>query len=41
MISVKFIFGNPDNRQWTLSLYNAINGSNHQNPGYCSAYCIQ
>ncbi len=28
----KFIFGNPENKQWTLSLYNAINGSNHENP---------
>ncbi len=25
----KFIFGNPDNREWTLSLYNAVNGSNY------------
>ena len=23
----KFIFGNPENKQWTLSLYNAVNGS--------------
>ena len=28
----KFIFGNPDNREWTLSLYNAVNGSNYDNP---------
>ena len=28
----KFIFGNPENKQWTLSLYNAINGSNYDNP---------
>lgn len=28
----KFIFGNPDNKQWTLSLYNAINGSNYDDP---------
>lgn len=28
----KFIFGNPENKQWTLSLYNAINGSNYGNP---------
>ena len=28
----KFIFGNPENKQWTLSLYNAINGSNYNNP---------
>ena len=25
----KFIFGNPENRAWTLSLYNAINGSSY------------
>ncbi len=25
----KFIFGNPENKEWTLSLYNAINGSHH------------
>ncbi len=23
----KFIFGNPENKEWTLSLYNAVNGS--------------
>ena len=28
----KFLFGNPENRQWTLSLYNAINGSSYDNP---------
>jgi hypothetical protein len=28
----KFIFGNPDNKAWTLSLYNAINGSSYTNP---------
>lgn len=28
----KFIFGNPDCKQWTLSLYNAMNGSNYTNP---------
>jgi hypothetical protein len=27
----KFIFGNPDNREWTLELYNAVNGSNYDN----------
>ena len=27
----KFIFGNPENKQWTLSLYNAINGTNYTN----------
>ncbi|MBP5622254.1 MAG: hypothetical protein J6X44_09590 [Thermoguttaceae bacterium] len=25
----KFIFGNPERKKWTLSLYNAINGSNY------------
>ena len=28
----KFIFGNSDNKQWTLSLYNAMNGTNYTNP---------
>ena len=28
----KFIFGNPDNKEWTLSLYNAINGSSYTDP---------
>ena len=28
----KFIFGNPTNKEWTLSLYNAVNGSAHRNP---------
>jgi hypothetical protein len=28
----KFIFGNPENREWTLELYNAVNGSNYDNP---------
>ena len=27
----KFIFGNPQHKEWTLSLYNAINGSNYTN----------
>ena len=27
----KFLFGNPGNREWTLELYNAINGSNYKN----------
>ncbi|MBQ9418795.1 MAG: hypothetical protein IJU31_00290, partial [Synergistaceae bacterium] len=29
----RFIFGNPDNLEWTLSLYNAINDSNYDDPG--------
>ena len=28
----KYIFGNPEHRQWTLSLYNAVNGSRYTNP---------
>jgi len=28
----KFIFGNPENKEWTLSLYNAVNGSSYSNP---------
>ena len=28
----KFIFGNPSNKEWTLALYNGVNGSNHKNP---------
>ena len=27
----KFIFGNPEKKEWTLSLYNAISGSNYAN----------
>ena len=32
MINAKFIFGNPEHKNWTLSSYNAINGTNYQNP---------
>ena len=28
----KFIFGNPENNKWTLSLYNAMNGTHYDNP---------
>ena len=28
----KFIFGNPEHKDWTLSLYNALNGSHYTNP---------
>ena len=28
----KFIFGNPEHKEWTLSLYNALNGTNYSNP---------
>ncbi|MBQ1516691.1 MAG: hypothetical protein IIZ46_00605 [Clostridia bacterium] len=27
----KFIFGNPENKEWTLSLYNAINNTSYEN----------
>ncbi len=27
-----FIFGSPENKAWTLSLFNAVNGSNYDNP---------
>ena len=27
-----FIFGSPDRKDWTLSLYNAVNGSSYTNP---------
>ena len=29
----KFIFGNPENKEWTLSLYNAVNGTNYTDAG--------
>ena len=28
----KFLFGNPANKAWTLTLYNAVNGSHYTNP---------
>jgi len=28
----KFLFGNPENKEWTLSLYNAINNTSYDNP---------
>ncbi len=28
----KYIFGNPDSKEWTLSLYNAVHGTNYTNP---------
>ncbi|MDC7294389.1 MULTISPECIES: Rpn family recombination-promoting nuclease/putative transposase [unclassified Butyrivibrio] len=27
-----FIYGNPENKEWTLSLYNAVNGSDYTDP---------
>ena len=28
----KFIFGNSENKEWTLSLYNSIHGTDYTNP---------
>ena len=28
----RYIFGRPENRAWTLSLYNAVNGTNYTDP---------
>ena len=28
----KFLFGNPEHKDWTLALYNAVNGSSYNNP---------
>ena len=28
----KYIFGNPEKKEWALSLYNAMNGTNYTNP---------
>ena len=28
----KFLFGNPEHKEWTLSLYNAVNGTDYNNP---------
>ena len=28
-----FIFGSEENRAWTLELYNAVNGTQHSDPG--------
>jgi len=36
----KFIFGNPENKAWTLSLYNAVNGSQYRNPDEIQLICI-
>ena len=37
----KFIFGNPDKKEWTLSLYNAMNGSDYKNPEDISLNTIE
>ena len=36
----KFIFGNPENKAWTLSLYNAVNGSQYRNPDEIQLICM-
>jgi hypothetical protein len=28
----KFLFGNPEHKEWTLSLYNAVNGTDYSDP---------
>ena len=33
----KFLFGNPEHKEWTLSLYNAVNGTDYNNPDDISA----
>ena len=37
----KFIFGNPEKKEWTLSLYNAMNGSHYTNPEDISLNTIE
>ena len=37
----KFIFGNPEKKEWTLSLYNAMNGSHYTDPEDISLNTIE
>ena len=37
----KFLFGNPEHRDWTLALYNAVNGTSYVNPGDITFTTIQ
>lgn len=37
----KFIFGNPDNKDFTLSLYNAVNGSHYTDPSLIQLNIIE
>lgn len=37
----KFIFGNPDHKEWTLSLYNAVNGSHYDDPSAITLNTIE
>ena len=34
----KFVFGNPENKAWTLSLYNAVNGTAYTDAGDIMLY---
>lgn len=36
-----FVFGNEAHREWTLSLYNAINGTHYDNPDDISIETIR
>ena len=37
----KFIFGNPEHKQWTLSLYNAVNETNYTDVGMVTLTTIE
>lgn len=37
----KFLFGNPEHRDWTLALYNAVNGTSYDNPNDITFTTIQ
>ena len=37
----RFIFGNPDKKEWTLSLYNAMNGSHYTDPEAITLHMIE
>ena len=36
-----YMFGNEKHKDWTLSLYNAVNGSHHTDPGEIELNTIQ
>jgi len=36
-----FVFGNEEHKEWTLSLYNAINGTHYDNPDEISIETIR
>ena len=37
----KLIFGSPDRKDWSLSLYNAVNGSKYEDPNELQIYTIE